>query len=158
MTRLWSNVPFWLLALFISLCIARGVATYNDCRAVLAAMLLTEPYGFHFIFITPTQEKKIHRTVSLCGCATTTVFAWEKVRKKDRKTIGALDLNSILSILGRAIVLETAQFLGGIKLPKVSGVRCCHTSRYCWSILIDLCNFREYQCPYLPHTLFCLCN
>lgn len=60
--HLWRDYEvmfrFGCLHYSLALCIARGVATYNSGGVVLAAMLLTEPYGFHFIFITPTLEKK----------------------------------------------------------------------------------------------------
>lgn len=138
MERLWSNVSFWLLALFISLCITGGVAAYNGCVDVLvAAMLLAAPYGFHFTFITQTPEKERSIRARYCEVLRTSHDAREKVRKKRV----CVCLSQFQPIYIRENCFRDNHFWvpSSLKLPKVSGVRCCHTSRCWWSILIDLC-------------------
>lgn len=58
-------------------------------RAVLAATLLTQPYGFHFIFISPRQKKiKITGTCLRVATRRSRVCLRErKVRKRRRRDI-----------------------------------------------------------------------
>lgn len=168
---LWSNAPFWLLALFISLCIARGVATYNV--GLRSCCWQLRYWQNHMDLISyssrQTPEKQVRAIRVFVRRRGNVAFAWQKVRKKReeaRWVCVPLDLNPIRSIFFCVCVWGGDCFrdsaISGChhhsSSPKVSGMRCCHASRYCWSILIDLRDFREYQCPSLPLTPFCLCN
>lgn len=65
--RLENNVAFWLLALFISLCVARGVATYNGRGAVLAVIDRAIWISFDSHRAKP-REKMLNFFVFFCFC------------------------------------------------------------------------------------------
>lgn len=105
------------------------MATYNGRGAALAAMLLTQAYGFHFIFIALATDEKIHAAVSLCGKKESEkyeaamrelmclfVCGWVGVRTFRSQ------FHPILSILG-GTVSERAPFRDAIIAQAAQGLR-----------------------------------
>lgn len=126
---LWSNAPFWLLALFISLCIARGVATYNV--GLRSCCWQPRYWQNHMDLISyssrQTPEKQVRAIRVFVRRRGNVAFAWQKVRKKReearwvwvcvcvfRSQSHPIYFLFVCVCVWGGIVLETAPFLDAI--------------------------------------------